>query len=882
MISNNFIEKGRGSQTENLSGLSGFLKKNYIIEHWDDTERPFVSGGKFDIIKDLKKSGLSPEIIKSSGLEIFEGSSDDLKKLIGFSSIDGQSLTQACSILKIPYYRDTVGNEIYCRVRLYPIVNDIKYAGKKGYSAIPYIPLQTQEIKDKKNVEIWITEGEKKALKLINDGEKAIAVGGVWNFKAGKESDETDNKELWHEIDEFLIPGRTFYIAFDMDFSKNSAVRQAMMQLALVLFNRNVNCKIAMWDSHYKGIDDYLMSENSDIIEVKQNAISILDYIVKYPEYSQEALSRLKNINFNDISKSKLQAAFKKIRILKKDFDRYANYRGNTVKSEPTETPEGYSIPSGFLEHAGKLCVLVPTPEGLPAALPICPFFTVEKIIETAENTLLSLKLDKRTIEIDAVCIGDGRELCKEFNAKGIFINGPDAKNISVYLKRFIGSNENKISKVKAYSRTGWHSDDEFLAPTICNPENIVFDSDIIRKIAIKGTAEKQIEFLKSIFAEHIGASVIICAGLAGTLIKLLNLNNYTLFTSGRTGTGKTLANQLMLSLFGNPESLKNNMNSTSVGAEMLFSRFVDTPVLLDELETSGKTAETINSFLVKLIYDFQSGVGRIRGQKNLKLRETAIYRGILFLTSERSIKSILGDNTSQKANLGIYRRVIEINDKIPLFADTVKYADIANEINKNYGHILPLWIDFIKSNLNNIKADFNKIRGYSVKNLGGKHEIVFLFNIVNLYFCKMLNIDVNNDFNQVFASIVSENSETFIDEVLNEYEKYQNAIKDFAASSGRFFNKNQEKKDGDNYRKPNNGIIGQIEAEYANDDFVLYFYTNKALEMLCKEYKLEQKRLLDILKQKDVLISGDKKGQYTIQKKIDGNPLRCYCFKLS
>ncbi len=146
-----------------------------------------------------------------------------------------------------------------------------------------------------------------------------------------------------------------------------------------------------------------------------------------------------------------------------------------------------------------------------------------------------------------------------------------------------------------------------------------------------------------------------------------------------------------------------------------------------------------------------------------------------------------------------------------------------------------------------------------------------------------MLNIDINNNFNNILMKIVSENAETFNAEVLSEYEKYQNAIKEFAGGSGRFFNKIQEKKDGDSYRKPNNGIIGQIETEYANDDdFVLYFYTNKALEMLCKEYKLEQKRLLDILKQKDVLISGDKKGQYTIQKKIDGNPLRCYCFKLS
>jgi hypothetical protein len=879
MINNNFYTTDNTGQTKTTK--TQFCINNYIIENWDKAENEFLDGKKAMLISDLKKSGLSPKTVKSAGLEIFRGSVDDLKELIGFSSIQGQSLTQACTMLKIPYYNAS-GNEIYCRIRLYPQINDAKYIGKAGHPAIPYIPQSVYEIKDKKNVEIWITEGEKKALKLVQEGEKAIAIGGVWNFKAGKDSDETaNNKELWREIYEFIIPGRTFYLAFDMDLSKNSAIRQAMFQLALVLYNRNINVRITKWDTNLKGIDDYLTSEEADIQMVKEKALGILEYIEKNPEYSQEALSVLKNINFNDIAKNKLQAAFKKIGILKKDFERYLKHN-HSESAEPVILDDGFILPSGFLKFNGKLCALAENEFGMQVGIPICPFFVVEKITRVSENTLLSLNFDNSAIEeIDAVCIGDGRELCKEFNEKGIFITPPDARNISVYLKKFIDINDDKILKIKSYSKTGWHSDDEFFAPTVCDPKNILFDLDIQRKIVVKGQSDKQVEFLKKVFAEHIGSSVIICAGLAATLIKPLSLNNYVFFTSGRTGTGKTLANQLMLSLFGDPETLKNNMNSTSVGVEILFSRLSDMPVLLDELETAGINAEKINNFLINLIYSFQSGVGRIRSQKNLQLRHTAIYRGILFLTSERSIKSILGDNTSQKANLGIYRRVIELNDKIPLFADMVKYADIANEINKNYGHILPLWILFVKENLDKIKADFLEIRDYKLNiNLGGKHEAIFLLKITYNYFCKMLNIKTNDNFNNVLMEIVSENAEMFNDEVLNEYEKYINAIKEFAVSSGRFFNKIQEKTDGNNYRKPLSGIIGQIET--SNDDCILYFYTNKAIETLCKEYKFEQKRLIESLKEKEILISSDLKGKFTTQKKIDGNPLRCYCFKVS
>ncbi|MHB1680964.1 MAG: DUF3854 domain-containing protein [bacterium] len=849
-----------------------FTKINYIVEHWDDIGRPFVSGGKFDAIQDLKKSGLSVDAVSEAKLE-FIGNSDDIKTAIGFSGIAGQSIIQACTVLKIPYF-DQNGNEIYCRVRLYPPLEE-KYYGQKGMPAIPYVHQKVWKIKDKKNVEIWIVEGEKKALKLIQEGEKAIAVGGVWNFKAGKDSIESGrDRELWQEIDEFLIPGRTVYIGFDTDFNKNSAVRQAMLHLSIVLFNKNVNVKITTWDSHFKGIDDYLTSENADIQAVKENATGILKFIELNPEYTQETLSCLHKIKLNDIVKSKLQAVFKKIGVLKKVFDKYEAFRDNTENNKQPLTENGFILPSRFAKANEKLCLVAENEMGVPFTIPICDFFNIEKIIKTDENTMLSLKFINRSIEIDAICIGDGRELCKEFNSKGIFIINMEAKTISSYLKKFIDANSSgKIKSISAHSKTCWTDANEFLAPTTTISNDIVFDSDITRKIVKKGSQEKQIEFLKNIFTNHAGVSIVICAGLASLLIKPLNLNNYVLFVSGRTGTGKTLANQIMLSLIGNPETLKNNMNTTQVGAEMLFSRFLDLPILLDELETSGLTSEKINNFLVNLIYSYQSGVGRTRSQKNLQLRETAIYRGILFLTSERSIKSVLSDNSSQKANLGVYRRVIEINDKTQLFANNVNYADIAGEINQNYGHILPLWTDYIRTNIDSIKADFSEIRKVKLENLGGKHEILSLFSLVNKYFREMIGINQNPDFNKILATIIDENAETFATEVKDEVPRYKNIIKEFALTSGLFINKISNEQD---VKIIINKPAGQIEY---NDECIIYYYTEKAFELLCKEYKLEQSRILEILKTAGILISKSAGSPFKQIKKINGNVVRCYYF---
>lgn len=890
MINNNFKENE--NQAENKPNIkSSFLKTNYILENWNRPKGEFFDTKKEILIDDLKKSGLTEETVVNAKFEIFEGSSDDLKELIGFSSIDGQSIVQACSLLKIPYF-DRNGGVIQYRVRLYPELNGAKYLSPLNSQPIPYILPTVWEIKDKKNKEIWLTEGEKKGLRLIQEDEYCIAISGIWQFKAGKDSENTSkDKELWTEINEFIIPGRTFYLAFDADMDKNDQVRKALFNLALTIQNKGAIVKIATWDNRYKGIDDYLTADGGDILIVKQNALILLDFIKSHHEYTQDVLTGLKNINLNDIFRTQLQGVAKKAGVYKKIFDNFAD-AGKKLKIDDVKDGN-VTIPTPFRNINNMLCIVkkIDQRTGDMSYEEICPFFTIKNTIKASENSRLTIIFssnNNKEITIDAEGIGDSRRLAAELNNQHIFVTSRDAKDISDYIVSFLRANN--IKKINYTDKTGWNFDNaEFYAPTILeNNNDIVFSDDINLKINKSGDKDKQLEFLRYVFKNHIGASFVITAGLSSFLLKFLNLNSFVVFINGKTGTGKTLSSLIMLSLFGNPERQKNNFNATAVGAEVLFGRFLDMPILMDELETAQNNAEKINNFLVNLVYNFQSGVGRTRSQKNLQLRKTAIYRGLLFITSERSISTVLSDNSTQKANLGIYRRTLEINDKVKLFANDVNFASIANEINQNYGHMLPIWIDFIKNNIDIIKSAFLQVQHETNIQIGGKQDIVNLIYICYQLFLKnILSLSfesekVIKEFKNIIVTILNENVIDYQDNVLNEEEKYINAIKEFAVTSGRFINKIQEKRDGDNYRKPNNGIIGQIESEHSNDgDNTIYFYTNKAIDMLCREYKFEQKRLIEFLKQKGALTSGDLKGKFTTQKKIDGNPVRCYCFKL-
>lgn len=203
-------------------------------------------------LEDVQKSGLSTEAIEMAGIQIFRGGIDDLKEHLGRAKVNGHSLIGDFRLIEFPYFNKE-SEIVFYRYKVVPTTtdqngNEIKYLHPIGRSAIPYILPFVWAVKDKPHKPVWITEGEKKALKLIQHGRYAIALSGVWNFKAGKNSDELDSdKSLWAELESFEWHGRTVYMAFDNDLWTNPRVREALYELALKLFERKAIVRIAQW-----------------------------------------------------------------------------------------------------------------------------------------------------------------------------------------------------------------------------------------------------------------------------------------------------------------------------------------------------------------------------------------------------------------------------------------------------------------------------------------------------------------------------------------------------------------------------------------------------------------------------------------------------------
>lgn len=213
-----------------------------------------------DHLTDLRKSGLSDETILEAGIK--SATPGDIDKIFGYP-------TYAKSAYEIPYPETD-----YSRYRMfYDDANKInslgeerpKYRAKKDSGNCLYIPVKARPILNDLSIPLYITEGEKKALKACQEGLCCIAISGLWNWKV------KDRDELISDFDLITLDGRTVYIVPDSRFrepdrhGKQKNLWQAVYELAYRLIDKGAK---VFWVELPKGdvevkLDDYLCNHSA-------------------------------------------------------------------------------------------------------------------------------------------------------------------------------------------------------------------------------------------------------------------------------------------------------------------------------------------------------------------------------------------------------------------------------------------------------------------------------------------------------------------------------------------------------------------------------------------------------------------------------------------
>lgn len=320
------------------------MKKVVFMDIQEDNLTEFLNGhnannGRVKLaLDDIKKSGLLPETLQKAGIRLFNDGPDVLKERLGFSSLNGNSIPSVAVPMEIPYH-DPQGNIVKHEYRLYPETDDRRYLHPLHSSPVPYIPPDVWAIKEKVNKPLWITEGVKKALKLIQHGAACISLSGVWGYRAGKAEESTT--PLCRELEAFSWKGRAVYLAFDSDLWTNPQVRKALYELALHLVARGALVYVCSW-REAKGIDDYLAGKTDpakELSEIQDKAKPITSFVAA--EHRDDVLYALsKTIGSMDelTHESIVTAVSKKLNLKPKSI--YRALAKETVDQDPDFTEE--------------------------------------------------------------------------------------------------------------------------------------------------------------------------------------------------------------------------------------------------------------------------------------------------------------------------------------------------------------------------------------------------------------------------------------------------------------------------------------------------------------------------------------------------------------
>ena len=205
-------------------------------------------------LADLRRSGLTDLTIERAG--VYSIPPHELRRFPGITSG-----------LAFPYPNlDGTVNGLR-RIKLFPPTKDkdghtIRYAQPAGTDPAVYFPSLTdwRAIASDPSRPLTITEGEKKALSLMQLGLPAIGLGGLWSFLTKADG----MRMLLPALDRIAWQDRSVELAPDSDVWARDELLNAVVLLALSLTQRGARVQIVRLPDKgglKQGADDFLVSE---------------------------------------------------------------------------------------------------------------------------------------------------------------------------------------------------------------------------------------------------------------------------------------------------------------------------------------------------------------------------------------------------------------------------------------------------------------------------------------------------------------------------------------------------------------------------------------------------------------------------------------------
>ena len=587
-------------------------------------------------------------------------------------------------------------------------------------------------------------------------------------------------------------------------------------------------------------------------------AISFQPEKLKYEELCSESIkNKFYALKDNDSKIKFSERLFNRARELKRKTD-FQKWWKEVVKVKPKDQDikiledlpvQGFDF--GNYEITDKGILSYDEKRGSFYVIEATPLFA-SKLLENIDGEKSKLEITYKlrgswkSVIVKRRDINDNRSILMlgDYN---INVNSGNAGLVVKYLSKFLALNSDKIPVVKSVGRLGWHNSEFIPYETNYEFDGMTSEESKFKAVHSKGSYEEWITVYKEA-RKNVIVRATLATSLASPLLQIIDGQMFMVHIWGQTELGKTVAQLLAMSVWGEPTKLINTFNATPVWIERQAAFLNSIPLALNEMQTV-KTKYTNTDTLIYQLCEVQS---KGRGTKDGKTEETKYWGLTILSNGEQPI-------TEDNSIAGVKNRVLELEVKNVMFKNP---AVLIQTINNNYGHAGKSLIEGLKSlGKERLKEIFHTIRKEIAK-------IDLMDKQVNsLTFLCMADCIANQLFDDMSVEKAFISSLAFINELKPILPKKEDVnifsrAYEFLVS---WISQNKSKFDTSSYTE----FYGVIEGEYV---FILPTAFNK----WCNEYNFVKRMVLPIFIAHNVMV-GNPKNKNRFAKRIDNQIYNFY-----
>lgn len=568
----------------------------------------------------LQRSAISPEIIEARGYcSITPGSIHDWRELAGDLHSDEllkRVLHQGA--LAFPIYR-VAGEQPFTWV-LRPDLprsskegKPIKYEYPRGVpNILDVLPRYRQALGDP-GIDLWITEGAKKADALASAygaGIVPVNENGVWGWRS--------KGRLLDDFKHIVWEGRRVIVAPDGDVRHNRAVRLAVERSAR-LFTAWGAAEVLILllpcekDGPKIGVDDYLAAGHTTG-EVEQ-------HLVELAIIGEQARTPLMK-----------HPATGMPLFLPPGYD---VYNRNIVRNDQAGPKHIYT---GVLAITG-----------------------TGKNLHSQEETVTVVWDRFRALQeatIPRLALTSGVRLSEAIGTLGAAIHGVNARELSRYLVEFVKENDDELPRVNLVDRLGTVGDEGLVLPggTIGLEGETRYTGPKVELGTDRDAYRRALREVTSWPGSQTALWATLALGLAGPVLARLKPDrNPVVLLANASGSGKTTIAHFATGCYGDPSRapMRVQCGSAATTTKGIFQTLASTNGVPVHLEDVHMMMERDPLKFAGLIYDFANGQLRTYGQLNQQAGGGGHLGGTLLLT---------GESTPEFSYEGSQRRTLMIN----------------------------------------------------------------------------------------------------------------------------------------------------------------------------------------------------------------------------